>query len=198
MIYTLDTYYYCKTDWPYTTAIDPTYGDYLRCPVCGRPVSMCCWQPPWKVRVTGNRYPDYIPFYAGHDLVITQKVKDIYRKSFLTGISTFNPMEVTNAKSYCPQYYEAVIDFQEADIDYRKSEFHAHRTDHRCTLCNPKGIFLQDIKSLVFEKGFEPKSDVFHIYGYGHTVFFSEKFVRVFEKEISDFKFIGTENHNFF
>lgn len=198
MIYTLDVSFYCTTDWPYTTAVDPAYGDYLRCPVCGRPVSMRCWLPPWKVNISGNRYPDYIPFYAGHDLIITQKVKDLYVRNALTGIRSFNPLEVVNAKPSCPQYYEATVDFQEAGIDYRKSKFKSRRTNDRCALCNPKGIFSQNIKSLVFKKGFEPGSDVFHIYGYGHTLFFSEKFVRVFEGKIPDFKFIGTENHQFF
>lgn len=197
MIYTLDDKYYCKTDLPYTTAIEPTYGDTMKCPVCGAPLTMRCWLPPWKVSITGSRYPDYIPFFAGHGLVITQRVKDIYTENALTGISSFNPLEVVNAEPSCPQYYDAIVDFQEADINYRKSKFKSHRTKHRCALCNPKGIFWQSIKGLVFQKGFEPKSDVFHIYGYGHGVFFSEKFVQVFEKEIPDFKFVCTENHEF-
>src|SRR5215469_17136405 len=81
------------TDW---LAVDGTRrGAAPRCPVCHKYIDSMPQLPPWRFELEtwGKRFGD-LAFKTSADLLVSERFKDAFLASGLTGLSGFNPAEI--------------------------------------------------------------------------------------------------------
>lgn len=79
--------------WAYALSEEPTNrGEALRCPVCGRYMSMLRWLPPYNIRLSSaapQKWGDFV-WGAGIDSpLVSERFKTAYEQTDLTGILQF-------------------------------------------------------------------------------------------------------------
>lgn len=76
-------------------------GDTECCPICGETVGMLSWLPPFRVEVElyGRDFGDFAFGHGGNDFLVSQKFREGYNHSGLTGLLGFDPVEVIKVKS---------------------------------------------------------------------------------------------------
>jgi len=171
--------------WSDAQSIDRNSSEAEKCPSCGRSVTKTKWLPPRKITLSNKRFPDRIGVWIMEPLVVSERVKQAYEREGLTGIHSFEPIEVVKVGrkigAPSPQYYYAEISLSEkVRIDGEKSQIKKKWYDWTCDLCYPFNEEGNKCKILLKEDGNEEK-DVFKLYSFGLTVF-SEKFYQFVEK----------------
>src|SRR5829696_1233741 len=90
------------------------FGDAPECPACGGAVGMRAWLPPFQVWIEtlGSAFGDFAFGGAGWFLV-SERAKELYERSGLTGLSGFEEAEVVKVKRFnralradVPAYYK--------------------------------------------------------------------------------------------
>jgi len=144
-------------------------GDADQCEQCGAYVSMLRWLPPYRVTLElfGERFGDFV-FGTGNDFLVSQKFRDVYFRTRLTGLTGFDIVTVTNIKSMrvprhksfpqppayfrvCPVRGEAAIDIVASGLEWEKPP--------TCPRC--KTGIKKRWKRLVLEQGTWTGEDVF-------------------------------------
>lgn len=94
-------------------------GDCDYCDLCGRPISLLKWLPPYNVRVTKKHLGDIIVGDV-HPFLVSQKFKDLYEAGGFKGIERFSPVQLYfRRKPLEDAYYYPHIppNFHKADLD---------------------------------------------------------------------------------
>ena len=89
------------TKWAYADQVDPVViseeAEHY-CPVCGGPVGMLKWLPPYRVKLSSakpEKWGDFV-WGAGFLLLVSDRFKAVYEREGLTGITAFLPVEVVS------------------------------------------------------------------------------------------------------
>lgn len=157
-------------------------GPAPRCPVCDRPVGMLRLLPPLQVEMAlgGTRFGDLVFGLSATDLVVSERFRDAFAQSGLTGLSGFTPVEITEIITRLgrvpmpvPNYFmaetarsRAIIDDRACGIDYSRP--------WTCKECKTGGI--DRLRRLVLEPGSWSGEDVFIARGLPGTIITSQRF----------------------
>ena len=189
--------------WAESNDVDRENGKYVCCPICSAPVSMKCWLPPRRIKLTNTLYPDYISRWAGDGMMVSEHFKEKYEQSGLSGIATFNPVEVVSVcgekhPDTLPIYFDAIPVISAAVIDHRRSKITGYKHEHRCTLCDPKGQTKSKIHGIMLDDSKWNGEDIFRIYELGGIYFSTQRFVEFCqENKFSNFNFVRSEEYMF-
>lgn len=160
--------------WCEAWAVDRINGDAIKCPLCGRPVSMRRWEAPRKMRLTNTHYPDRLTDWLMEPLVVSERFMKAFQEARLTGILSFSEIEVVNSTSQnrkqkpAPRYFWTEICYSESvRVDAQKTVLYGQKYDWSCTLCNPFGSTCDRIERLVLDTGRWDGTDVFRVYSVG-------------------------------
>jgi len=156
-------------------------GTAPRCPVCGAAVGQLRPLPPRQIEVAlgGRRFGD-LGFGLGTELLVSERFRDAFVKSGLTGLPVFTPAEIigviarfgkipTPIPSYfvaAPARSRAIIDDRASGIDYSQR--------WKCKEC--KSGMMMRLRRLVLEPGSWSGEDIFIARGLPGTVITSERF----------------------
>jgi len=193
-----------KPKWAESEAVDRKNGNCLQCPLCGAPITMKQWMPPRKIKLTKPKYPDYVSYWAGDGIVVSERFKKAYEISGLKGITVFNPLEVVKV-SYMkenspisPQYYDAIPAVSFAKVDNRKSKIKGYKNEPKCSLCNPRGKTVSTIKGITLDWSGWEGEDIFRLHELGGTYFTTQCFVDFCQhNEFTNFSFVLSSNYIF-
>ena len=191
-------------EWSDAYSVEMRLGDCEYCPVCGAPATLLEWLPPLKMRLTNMRYPNRLIHWLSEPMVISQEVKDAYEAEGLTGITEFEPIEITsvaNRKTVSkmpPKYYRAEIGrTQIVRVDSVTTIIDGRPHDHFCQLCDPLGRTIDCIRQvgLIIPKQID--ADIFRIYGWGMAVIVSQRFYDMVQRNhFTNFYFTPIEYVN--
>lgn len=191
-------------EWSDAYSVEMRLGDCEYCPVCGAPATLLEWLPPLKMRLTNTRYPSRLIHWLSEPMVISQEVKDAYEAEGLTGITEFEPIEITsvaNRKTVSkmpPKYYRAKIGWvQDVLVDTTTTIFEGRPNGNSCRLCNPMGKTRDNIiqVGLIIPKQID--TDIFRIYGWGMAFIVSQRFYDMVQRNhFTNFYFTPIEYVN--
>lgn len=122
-------------------------GEFPKCPKCGGAIGMRRWLPPRRVHLKQARdIGDLIFGAGGGDMLVSEKFKETFERSGLTGIKEFNPVEVVsiipkNESRRSLILFEAVIGIRQSKVLFEKMGVTWQRkpTRYCCDLCGPGG-----------------------------------------------------------
>ncbi|HPI78431.1 MAG TPA: hypothetical protein PLK80_17005 [bacterium] len=148
--------------------------DAPRCPSCGGYYAGRTWLPPYRVKIEtwGKDFGDIVFGTLGDGFVVSEKFRDLYLKSKLSGLDSFHPVEIARVvkrgkrfKKDVPTYYYAPVARTTAAVDILKSEIERGNINDICPDClyDEKGL-TKRWKRVVLKEGtwkgeeiFEPK-----------------------------------------
>lgn len=156
-------------------------GEAPRCPKCGGFIGMIPELPPFRVELEtwGRRFGDLV-FGVGNDVLVSERFKDAFLSSGLTGFSGFLPAQVTKVIARrgrvppsMPNYFMAAPGRSRAVVDDRASGIGYERrwTCEECRIGHMKRL-----RTLVLEPGTWSGEDVFIARGLPGTIITSEPF----------------------
>ncbi|MCY1073184.1 hypothetical protein [Archangium lansingense] len=163
-------------------------GPARRCPQCGDIVGALTWLPPYKgeLELHGKDYGDLMK--GPIDLLITERFAEGFKAEGLTGLSGFQPVEITRVRRkgrgpkpgppprylyVTPAYGNPVLDMERSRILSKKPM--------ECTWCRYVGP--DAIDGLVLEEGTWKGEDVFRPRGMWGVIIVSERFMRFAERQ---------------
>ncbi len=155
-------------------------GEAPKCVACGRWIGMCPWEPPYEVEMRlWGKHPGDIAFGTGNNLLVSERLKDPFLESGLTGLEGFFPAEVVRVvpkkmAKVLPRYYVARIQRGNAAIDVEASGLEREGSAV-CKTCR-EGNLIKRTKRVVLEKGTWQGEDVFEARGLPGTIITSERF----------------------
>jgi hypothetical protein len=115
----LNNHLFNDDDYAISDRIEPiNRGDCDYCDLCGRPISLLKWLPPYKVRVTKNRLGDFI-FGDANPFLVSQKFNDLYIAGSFKGIASFSPVQLYFRK----QLLEATYFFPHIPPNHNKIDY---------------------------------------------------------------------------
>lgn len=168
-------------NWCDAWEVDRKNGDYTRCPLCGRPVSMCKWEEPRKMRLSNTRYPDRLSSWLTEPLVISERFMNGYIQAGLSGILSFSKIDVVKvarrkaASTAPPDYYLAELCYSKTvRVDPQKTIIHGQKYGWSCAVCNPFGTTCDSLEHLVLHTADWDGTDIFRVYAVGTVC--SQKF----------------------
>ena len=173
-------------------AVDDALTDYLtadgtkrgvgpRCPKCGSFIDSKPRLPPIRVELEtwGRRFGD-LAFDVSNDVLVSERFKDAYQSSGLTGLSGFSPAEIVKVIARrgrvpqpIPKYFLAVPGRSRALVDDRASGMDYKRS-WTCEQCRD-GLIMR-LRRLVLEPNTWSGEDVFIARGLPGTIITSERF----------------------
>jgi len=181
------------TKWAYADKVDPVVisekaEDY--CPVCGRPVGMLKWLPPYRVKLSSakpERWGDFV-WGAGFTLMVSERFKQIYEREELKGIKRFEPVEIVRVGTRktgdlppgLPTYYLIEIVWGGANRDDIASKI-VWKREPTCSYCRIDGYKIK-FEGIVIEEGSWTGVDIFKARGAPGQILVSERFKEVVEK----------------
>lgn len=164
-------------------------GPAPRCTVCDKPVGMLPLLPPLQIEMFlgGTRFGDLVFGLGAANPVVSERFRDAFAQSGLTGLSGFIPAEVTEIITRLgrvpmpvPNYFmaetarsRAMIDDRACGIDYSRP--------WTCKECKIGGI--DRLRRLVLEPGSWAGEDVFMARGLPGTIITSQRFKNFCERE---------------
>ena len=119
-----------------------------QCPKCGRAVGQLYWLPPYDIILKQPKnVGDFVGGIIGTDLIVSQKFRDKYQQSALTGITKFTELNVVemrtkrNTSYTIPKLYGATIEIANTQVDYDKMNvtWFSKPEKNICNLCCPSG-----------------------------------------------------------
>lgn len=161
---------FCRTDFTYDESV--LKAGAPQCPECGAYVGMLQARPPFRVHLEtwGNCYGDFAFWMS--DFLVSEKVRNAYRDSRLTGLSEFVPTEVVSTtKHVCnktdrPEYFRTIPSVGAARIDVSASGVR-WRDSRRpsCHCCFGNGGPLEGWDRIVVDEDSWNGDDIFYAYG---------------------------------
>ena len=162
-------------------AVGSKRGDAPRCPTCGNVVGMMPELPPVRVELEtwGRRFGD-LAFGVSNEVLVSERFKDAFILSGLTGFSRFTPVEIVKITArrekipeQVPNYFitmpggsRAAVDDRASDIDYER----------RWTCQECRIGYMKRLRRLVLESNTWSGEDVFIPRGLPGTIVTSERF----------------------
>lgn len=198
------------TKWAYGEPIEPIIrGESQKCPVCGGPVSMRNWLPPYRIRLSSSKPAKWgdLLWGAGFQLLVSRKFKELYTQEKLSGIKSFSePVEVVHMgllKSgqfpiTPPEYYLVNIPWGGANQDDSASGLtHEHPEVINCSYCRV-GVTWRKQDRLVIEEGSWNGHDFFKPRNAPVPFMVSERFKVIAEKyKLNNVWFISGEKFSY-
>jgi hypothetical protein len=118
--YVLNNHLFDDDDYAISDRIEPiNRGDCDYCDLCGGPISLLKWLPPYNVRVTKKRLGDFIVGDV-HPFLVSQRFKDLYESGGYRGIDSFSPVQLYFRRQLldAPYYFPRIPpNFHRADLD---------------------------------------------------------------------------------
>ena len=156
-------------------------GDAPVCPACGGPIGMMKRLAPIRVdlETLGRRFGD-LAFGVSNDVLVSERFRDAFLSSALTGLSEFAPAQIAKVisrrgrvPSSTPNYFFAVPARSRALIDDRASgiDYKRRWTCEECRIG-----YMKRLRRVVLEPGTWSGEDVFIPRGLPGTVMTSERF----------------------
>lgn len=180
-------------------------GEPPRCEVCGQFTRMLRWLPPYRaeLEVWGRHFGDLV-FGSADDLLVSQRFKELYEQSGLTGLGVMEPVEIIKVARRRrslgdpPPYFKATVSLGRTAIDVTASGFEWEQKP-ACEWCRIAGV--KRYKRLVIEAGSWSGEDIFVARGLLGTFITSGRFRHVCEaNNVKGAIFIPAENyaHDFY
>jgi hypothetical protein len=135
-------------------------GDAVHCPECDCALTMLEWLPPFEIRVSKKKVGDVI-FGSHSHFIVSANFKELYQKQELTGIDSFEKVNIYNrGKQLDLEYYFPRIFLSLAHIDLQHSgiEFKGTKT---CNTCQRGGRLFEDMRGLVWQNPHQIQKDIF-------------------------------------
>jgi hypothetical protein len=157
-----------------------TVGEAPRCPSCGGFIGMLKWLPPYIVEMDtwGDYFGDFA-FAGGSEwFLVSDRFRSLYVQSGLTGLSGFDPIEVTkiarhNKKLHGspPQYFKVDVIRSQTSVDQAASGFEWSEGASICPVCLfPKEGVIKRWKAVVIRPESWQGEDIFVPRGSGELV----------------------------
>ena len=172
-----------------TTDYFRTKPDHMRgaprCPSCGQYIGLLRWLSPLRVelKLYGAKFGDFA-FGGGDDLLVSDLFRRSYMKARLTGLESFDPVEVVKVKTKKkqlqeepPKYYRVLPALSNAAIDDVRSEL-VREKPWTCSRCRSNGVV--SVKRIVLEDGTWSDEDIFLARGLPATILISSRFADVY------------------
>lgn len=197
--FVVDRQRFNDNEYAYGEQVDQKTGDYEKCETCGSPISMRKWLPPLKAKLSKPSYGDFV-FGTFTTFLVTERFKKEYEATGLTGIVSFEPVEIVkvnrkrDSSPETPSYYYVSIARSKAVIDEKKSKI---RRDGEisCNHCRTGGV-IKSLKGIFFEDNTWSGEDIFFPIGLPGTIVVSERFVDfVRDHGFSNINFIPAEEY---
>jgi hypothetical protein len=180
-------------------------GDALLCPVCGGPVSMLPWLPPYRAELQfwGREAGDIAISFGSSEIVLSDRFRRLWEEARLVGLSAFERVEVVKTRSYgkkkgikpSSDYYYVAIARSRAAVDDEASE-----------LFRPKGRYCEECgggdperaKRIVLQENTWSGEDIFYARDLPGRIMTSERY-RDFhiENEINNGILIEASQYSF-
>ena len=178
---------------------DPVHlGDAPRCPTCSRFIGGRPWLPPYRAELTlhGSKWGDFAFRGAvGEDFLIAHSVSERFRAASLSGLSGFEPVEITRVggtKIAAPDYVHVAVEIGSATIDQARSSF-CRSGEVECEVCGFGGT-LDAVHGFAIAPASWTGADVFIAMGLPGTPVVSERFKNWAEEEqLTNIRFTPTE-----
>ncbi|MCY1073182.1 hypothetical protein [Archangium lansingense] len=164
-------------------------GPAMLCPRCGDIVGLLTWLPPYRgeLELYGKDYGDLMEAPCG-GLLITERFAEAVKAEGLTGLSGFQPVEVTRVlrkrrglkPGPPPRYLFAMPVYGNPALDMERSRI-LSKKPMECTWCRYVGP--DAIDGLVLEEGTWNGEDVFRPRGMWGVIIVSERFMRFAERQ---------------
>jgi hypothetical protein len=184
--------------------IDPVNrGPAPRCPLCGNIVGPLTWLSPFNVELEtkGRRFGDLAYFAAGDDILVSEFFSQAYATSDLTGLSGFEPVEVTRVKRHRqfsgvpPAYFKGKVSLGKTAVDLAASVFEWDAPPS-CDVCR-LGTTLKRWKRVIIDLSTWSGEDVFIARGLPGSFIVSERFkVSCEQNDVSNVYFVPVESFN--
>jgi len=167
----------------YFVEADPAnIGSGRLCPVCGGPVSMLPWLPPYRAELEfwGAEAGD-IAFGTGDELLVSERFRQLWGEAGLEGLSGFERVDIVKTKSYGKKkgikpsgdYYMVRIARSRAAVDEEASELVRPKGRH-CEEC--RGGDPEWAKRIVLEENTWTGEDIFYARGLPGRIMTSERY----------------------
>jgi hypothetical protein len=167
----------------YAEEVEPIkYGDPDYCNVCGKPLNIKKWLPPYKVVLEKPVFGDFI-YGSFSEMLVSERFMNEYKMSGLKGIISFHPVEIVKVKNKKnthptpPQYFKIQIIRSETAIDEKASGFKREFSgeDIYCKFCQNGGI-IKSFKGIFIKESSWTGEDVFYAKGLSGTIFATQYF----------------------
>lgn len=152
-------------------ADDTRRAEAPRCPACGKGIGMLQWLPPYRVELEtwGREFGDFAFLGGGDDLLVSERFREIYQSSGLTGLSGFEPVTIVKVirhrklRGNPPQYLKARVARSQAAIDYAASGYEFEgELPPRCPVCNEfQGVIVLRWHRTILQPGTWSGEDIF-------------------------------------
>lgn len=172
-------------------------GDAQTCDVCGGYISMLEWLEPYEMELSKNTLGDFI-YGTITSFLCSKKVKDMIEKNNLTGVSSFNKVDLYYKKTLQGvSYYYTQIDIIRAFINPDYIEYKRQKT--YCPGCQYSGSLISKINSVVFQNPEKITKDIFFTIAFCQGfIFVSERFKKLAEEHaLTNIKFIKVEDFKY-
>ncbi len=189
-----------------TKAEGRNMGEAPRCQACGRFIGLLTWLPPFRVEIEafGRDYGDVVPI--GNDLLVTQRFKAIYEGLGLTGLTSFELVEIINVRqksrlrrTYDPPLYfkTGVIRPGRTAVAPEASGYEWEGEGPTCPVCLIDDT-LRRYARIVIDSRTWAGEDIFYPRGGGVNFVVSERFKNACEShDIRNACFIPTEEYSY-
>lgn len=177
--------------WAYALLEEPkNYGEALHCPICGGPMSMLRWLPPYCIYLSSadpHKWGDFV-WGAGIDVpLVSARFKEAYERTSLRGILDFRgPVEIVRIGKrrrgdlpvVLPTYYIADIERMGPAINPDAEErIYKSGTQIPCRFCLvTRGGYLLRRERTVVDTDTWQGEDIFFARGWGSQPIASERF----------------------
>jgi len=156
-------------------------GDALRCPVCGKFLSMLPLMPPVYVELEawGTHWGD-IAFGPGDQILISGKLRKLFAENGLVGFDRIEPVNIVKVRRRKrsagdpPDYWLASIQFSHAALDDSASGL-VRDEEPVCEECYIGGI-IKRIDRIILRDNTWSGEDIFFARGLPGRVLVSERF----------------------
>jgi hypothetical protein len=184
------------------------HGDAPRCDACGKYIGMRCWLPPYRVELDtwGRKFGDLAFQNVGADLLVSARFKRLYEEHELTGLISFEPVEIVNVNRHRnlsgepPSYFKAGVYRSQTLIDQTAAGLE-WETPPSCEVCG-LGTTIKRWKGIAIRPETWTGEDIFLVRKMpGEDVITSPRFKAFCEvNEITNAVFIPAEEygHDFY
>lgn len=192
-----------KVKYAEANVIEPEYiGLSERCPLCKNAISASTVKHPVRVQITSKKTPDCLYAYGLNvPFLLSARCINVMEKAAISGLVGVEPVDqiIYRQEQIQSCYYIPKIKRINLPIDKENSNivYGDIDTNSACPLCNPVGKTVDFVFGLHFDLTKYDGTDIFKIFEFGDTVFFSEKFVSLIKNEaLSNFIYEDTRYYD--
>jgi hypothetical protein len=197
--YVVNRHFFDDKEYAYGEQVDQKTGDFEKCDICGSAISMRKWLTPLKAKLSKPSYGDFV-FGTFTTFLVTERFKKEYEANRLTGIVSFEPVEIVkvnrerDSSPEIPIYYYVSIVRSKSVIDERKSKIQRDG-QISCNHCRTGGV-IKSLKGIFFEDNTWSGEDIFFPIDLPGTIMVSERFTDFIKNyKFSNISFISAEEY---